>query len=86
MRKPDRTGICADDVDEVPAQADLFLGLADGGELRTFIAVDLAAWKGDLARMLAQGVLALGEDDMGLVILDDADQHRGIAKLHARNG
>ena len=73
----------ADDLDLVRPNADFLLRLAQRGELRGRVGVvDAPARKGHLPGMAAQRFGALGQDDGRLVgMIDDRDQHRGVAQL-----
>ena len=68
----------AGDIDMGAGKADFLLGLAQGRLGRGLARVDLAARKGDLARMGAEMVGAAGQQHMGPVrMLDDRHQHGG---------
>jgi hypothetical protein len=76
----------ADDLDLVPRQADLLLGLAQRRRQRIGIAgIDAAAGKGDLAGMRGQVRRAQGQQD-GVAVRppDDRHQHRRRAQARQR--
>ena len=67
-------------VDRGRVEADLLVRLAQGGEAQILVGLVLApAGKGDLSRVAAKVVAALGEDGgQAVVALEERDEHRGV--------
>ena len=71
----------AERLDEPLLEADLLARLAQSGRARSFVRVDLAAGKGHLARVGAQGRGPQGQEDaQSAGPVDDRQKHRGRAR------